>query len=99
MDQVDHFHNDTRYAPHSNDTFRLRYFLDDTYYEPGGPVIILAGGETSGEDRLRALMSRPVGPLNIIPAFLETGIVNILARATSGIGIMCVVRWLSIHDL
>ena len=39
----------------------------------GSEVIVLDGGETSGEDRL---------------PFLDTGIVEILARATGGIGVV-----------
>lgn len=38
---VDHFHNETKYAPHSNGTFKLRYWFDDSYYKPGGPVFVL----------------------------------------------------------
>jgi hypothetical protein len=48
---VDHFHNDSRYEPHSNDTFKLRYWFDGRFYRPGGPVLALAGGETAGENR------------------------------------------------
>ena len=38
---IDHaiFHNESRYEPHTNETFANRYWLDDTYYKPGGPVI------------------------------------------------------------
>ncbi|KAI8455109.1 extracellular serine carboxypeptidase [Phakopsora pachyrhizi] len=53
--------------------FSQRYWYDDTFYKPGGPVIVLDGGETSGEDRL---------------PFLRTGILNVLARVTNGIGIV-----------
>ena len=70
---VDHFHNDSRYAPHSHDTFNLRYFFDAQYYAPGGPVIVLQSGETSATDRL---------------PFLQKGIVAQLARATHGIGVV-----------
>jgi hypothetical protein len=70
---VDYFHNDTRYEPHSNDTFNLRYWFDASYYKPGGPVFVLLGGETDGADRL---------------PFLQKGIVNIVAKATSGVGVI-----------
>ncbi|KAK2046182.1 serine carboxypeptidase S28 [Colletotrichum somersetense] len=70
---VDHFHNDSIYEPHSNETFPLRYWYDDRFYKPGGPVIALAGGETSGDGRL---------------PFLQKGIVAILAEATNGVGII-----------
>ncbi|KAL3293618.1 serine carboxypeptidase s28 [Colletotrichum asianum] len=70
---VDHFHNDSLYEPHSNASFPLRYWYDDRFYKPGGPVIALASGETSGLGRL---------------AFLQKGIVAILAEATNGVGVI-----------
>ncbi|KAF4982773.1 hypothetical protein FZEAL_1674 [Fusarium zealandicum] len=70
---VDHFHNDSLYKPHSDDKFPLRYWFDAQYYREGGPVIILASGETSGEDRL---------------PFLDHGILAMLAEATGGIGVI-----------
>ena len=70
---IDHFHNDSLYEPHSEDDFPLRYWFDATYYSKGGPVIILASGETSGEDRL---------------PYLDHGILQMLAKATGGIGVV-----------
>ncbi|KAL1636293.1 hypothetical protein SLS56_001273 [Neofusicoccum ribis] len=70
---IDHFHNDSQYEPHSNGSFNLRYWFDATYYKPGGPVIVLASGETSGEGRL---------------PFLQKGIVAQLANATGGLGVI-----------
>ncbi|KAL0935583.1 serine carboxypeptidase s28 [Colletotrichum truncatum] len=70
---VDHFHNDSLYEPHSDATFPLRYWYDDRFYKPGGPVIALAAGETSGQGRL---------------PFLQKGIVAILAEATNGVGVI-----------
>ncbi|KAF8905141.1 serine carboxypeptidase S28-domain-containing protein [Mucidula mucida] len=57
------------------DTFQQRYWVNTRHYKPGtgGPVIVLDGGETSGENRL---------------PFLDTGIVEILARATGGLGVV-----------
>lgn len=52
-------------------TFQQRYWFDDTYYKPGGPVFLLDGGETDGSARI---------------PFLETGILRILSEATGGIG-------------
>lgn len=49
---VDHFHNETLYEPHSNASFNLRYWFDASNYKPGGPVIVLQSGETSGVGRL-----------------------------------------------
>ncbi|KAI1463360.1 peptidase S28 [Daldinia caldariorum] len=70
---IDHFHNDSSYEPHSNGTFNLRYWFDAQYYKPGGPVIVLAGGETDGAGRL---------------PFLQKGIVYQLAKATGGLGVI-----------
>ena len=70
---IDHFHNETKYEPHSDDFFNLRYWLDTTHYKKGGPVIILHSGEFDSDFRL---------------PFLEHGIVPILAEATGGVGIV-----------
>jgi hypothetical protein len=45
---TDHFHNESQYEPHSDEFFPLRYWFDASYYEDGGPVIVLGAGETSG---------------------------------------------------
>jgi hypothetical protein len=58
---IDFFHNETRYEPHSNGTFNLRYWFDATYYKPGGPVFVLLGGETDGADRLGFLQKGTCG--------------------------------------
>ncbi|GAA6014384.1 hypothetical protein JCM10207_005443 [Rhodosporidiobolus poonsookiae] len=60
-------------APSANATFGQRYWFDATYYKPGGPVILLDGGETDGAGRL---------------PFLESGILKILSEATGGIGVV-----------
>ncbi|KAJ0419892.1 serine carboxypeptidase S28-domain-containing protein [Aspergillus carlsbadensis] len=70
---IDHFHNETRYAPHSNDTFNLRYWFDASHYAPGGPVFVIAAGETDGEDRF---------------PFLSQGIVTQLAEEYNGLGVI-----------
>ncbi|KAF4617719.1 hypothetical protein D9613_006175 [Agrocybe pediades] len=59
----------------SKETFHQRYWVSTRHYKPrkGAPVIVLDGGETNGEDRL---------------PFLDTGIVEILARATGGVGVV-----------
>ncbi|KAF8228544.1 peptidase S28 [Tricholoma matsutake] len=66
---LDHFSNSSKH------TFHQRYWVNDRHYVPngGGPVIVLDGGETSGQDRL---------------PFLDTGIVDILAKATRGVGVV-----------
>ncbi|EFX03631.1 extracelular serine peptidase [Grosmannia clavigera kw1407] len=70
---IDHFHNDSLYEPHVDGHFDLRYWFDDRHYRPGGPVIVLAAGETSGADRL---------------PFLRKGIAAQLAAATHGLAVI-----------
>lgn len=70
---IDHFHNDSMYEPHSNGSFNMRYWFDAQYYKPGGPVIVLCAGETSGVGRL---------------PFLAKGIVAQLSQATNGLGVI-----------
>lgn len=70
---IDHFHNESRYEPHTNGTFNMRYWFDATYYNPGGPVIVLQAGETDGAGRL---------------PYLQKGILNQLVKATHGIGVV-----------
>ena len=57
------------------ETWKQRYWINTRHYipRPDSPVFVLDGGETSGMDRL---------------PFLDTGIMEILARATGGIGIV-----------
>jgi hypothetical protein len=59
----------------ASQTFKQRFWVNKRHYVPGskGPVVVIDGGETSGEDRL---------------PFLDTGIAEILARATGGIGVV-----------
>ena len=66
---LDHFHNTTEL------TFQQRFWVNARHYRPrpGAPVIVIDGGETSGEDRL---------------PFLDTGIADLLARATGGVGVV-----------
>ncbi|KAF2644403.1 hypothetical protein P280DRAFT_170756 [Massarina eburnea CBS 473.64] len=70
---LDFFPNESRYEPHLNATFNLRYFFDAQYYKPGGPIFVLLSGETSAVNRLD---------------FLQKGIVNQVAKATNGIGVI-----------
>jgi len=65
---IDHFSRDSP-------TFRQRYWVNKRHYVPGtnAPVIVIDGGETSGEDRI---------------PFLDTGIADILAKTTGGIGVV-----------
>lgn len=70
---VDHFHNESKYEPHSNGTFDLRYWFDASHYEPGGPVIVLQSGETDASSRL---------------PYLQKGLLAQLTQATNGIGVV-----------
>lgn len=56
-------------------TFPQRFWVNSRHYRPrpGAPVIVIDGGETNGEGRL---------------PFLDTGIADILARETGGIGVV-----------
>lgn len=70
---MDHIHNDSRYEPHSDEMFDLRYFFNDEYYQEGGPVIVLNGAEANAEGSL---------------GFLQRGMIKMLAEATGGIGVV-----------
>lgn len=70
---IDHFKNDSTYAPHSNKRFNVRYWFDASHYKAGGPVFILQGGETDASSRL---------------PFLQKGIVNKVIEATNGLGVV-----------
>ncbi|KAH9811132.1 extracellular serine carboxypeptidase [Melampsora americana] len=63
----------THSPSNQNQTFSQRFWFDVTHYKEGGPVFLLDGGETNGEDRL---------------PFLHDGILAILSKATNGIGII-----------
>lgn len=70
---IDHFPDSARYLPHTNATFKQRYFFDSSYYKPGGPVFLYIGGETSGPSRF---------------SNLETGIIQILMQEFNGLGVI-----------
>ncbi|KAJ6261570.1 hypothetical protein Dda_4240 [Drechslerella dactyloides] len=59
--------------PSNNSTFKQRYWIGTTFYKPGGPVIVLEGGETSGAGRIQ---------------YMHTGIGRYLTEALGGIGIV-----------
>ncbi|KAH8104535.1 peptidase S28 [Cristinia sonorae] len=63
------------FDPDNYSRWRQRYWINTRHYRPNtsAPVIVLDGGETNGADRL---------------PFLDTGIVDILAKATGGIGVV-----------
>ncbi|KAJ7336139.1 hypothetical protein DFH08DRAFT_939240 [Mycena albidolilacea] len=71
---TNHFPNDEFYGPPPiNQTFLQHYLVNDTFYQPGGPIFLLDSGETSAQSR---------------KAFLLTGIVLELAQATRGMGMI-----------
>lgn len=83
---LDHFDKNSKHS------FHQRYWVSTRHYKPrkGAPVIVLDGGETSGEvimiyPRLSYIMLRDIQER--LP-FLDTGIVEILARATGGVGVI-----------
>lgn len=63
----------SRYAPHTNATFKQHYYFDASYYKPGGPVFLYIGGETDARNRF---------------SNLKTGIIQILMNATGGLGVI-----------
>ncbi|TBU27201.1 peptidase S28 [Dichomitus squalens] len=71
---LDHF-AEGKGAETGAETWRQRYWVNTRHYVPGpdAPVFVIDGGETSGEDRL---------------GFLDTGIADILAQATGGVGVV-----------
>ncbi|GJE94546.1 peptidase S28 [Phanerochaete sordida] len=54
-------------------TWEQRFWVSDRHFKAGGPVIILDSGESSGTARL---------------PYMDTGIVDILANATGGLGVV-----------
>ncbi|RHZ73688.1 hypothetical protein CDV55_106664 [Aspergillus turcosus] len=70
---IDHFHNESRYEPHTHDRFNIRYWFDASHYREGGPVFLIAAGETDATDRF---------------PFLSHGIVTQLAKTYHGLGVI-----------
>ncbi|KAH0846137.1 hypothetical protein AYO21_09155 [Fonsecaea monophora] len=70
---VDHFHNISRYEPHTNSTFQQHYWVDISNYIEGGPVIIHAIGEDNPGYDLE---------------WLQKGILHDLANATGGVAVL-----------
>lgn len=73
----------------SSPTFEQRYWVNTRHYKKGGPVIVIDGGETSGEDRLPVSFDSSFDHVLSVPIqFLDTGIADILAKATHGLGVV-----------
>lgn len=64
--------------------------MDASSYEPGGPVYVLDGGETSGANRQvhSHLSGRVIMKLIARLQFLDNGIPQILSNATNGLSIV-----------
>ncbi len=83
---LDHFDKASKH------TFHQRYWVNSRHYKPrkGAPVIVLDGGETSGEVSLNTAefwLHESHTMQDRLP-FLDTGIVEILAHATGGLGVV-----------
>ncbi|KAF8514159.1 serine carboxypeptidase S28-domain-containing protein [Gautieria morchelliformis] len=61
---LDHFDNQNPF------TFQQHFWVNSNFYKPGGPVILLEGGEAPGLDRV---------------PFISTGVAAKLANATGGL--------------
>ena len=81
---INHFGFEDPACPEYNKTFPLRYWFDAKYYQAGGTVFVVEGGETSGEDRL---------------PYLSHGILKILSEATHGLSVVLEHRWGHRFDL
>ncbi|KAI0205619.1 peptidase S28 [Astrocystis sublimbata] len=42
---INHFPHSTPYIPNAKGTFKQRYFVETSYYKPGGPVFLYLAGE------------------------------------------------------
>ncbi|KAI1179941.1 peptidase S28 [Nemania sp. FL0916] len=69
---IDHFPHSPRYAPHAKGTFKQRYYVETSYYKPGGPVFLYLGGEGSIEG----------------DTHLDGSLIEQLYKAYNGIGIV-----------
>jgi hypothetical protein len=70
---IDHFHNITRYAPHTNATFQQLYWVDTSNYVPGGPVIVHALGEDDPSYDFQ---------------WMQKGLLHKIANATGGVAVL-----------
>ncbi|KKF96674.1 putative serine protease EDA2 [Ceratocystis platani] len=75
---IDHFLDNPRYAPHDLGMFHLRYWFDDRFYQPGGPVILMSAGEKTGESQL---------------SYMQDGVLARMAMATNGMMVILEQRY------
>ncbi|KAI8625497.1 peptidase S28 [Xylariaceae sp. FL1651] len=69
---IDHFPDSPRYAPHAKGTFKQRYFIQSSYYKPGGPVFLYLAGE---------------GPIDN-DTHLDASLIEQLMKRLNGVGIV-----------
>ncbi|KAI9667736.1 MAG: hypothetical protein M1821_000553 [Bathelium mastoideum] len=69
---IDHFPNEARYAPHDNGTYKQRYYVETSYYKPGGPVFLYLAGE---------------GPIDG-DTHLDSSLITHLMQQFNGIGVV-----------
>lgn len=88
--QIDHFPESGRYVPHTNATFKQRYFFDSSYYKPGGPVFLYIGGETSGESRFSNLQTGSELQSTYTGEYLQLThtVIQILMQEFNGLGVI-----------
>ncbi|TGJ78677.1 hypothetical protein E0Z10_g10096 [Xylaria hypoxylon] len=69
---IDHFPHSPRYASHVKGTFQQRYFVETSYYKPGGPVFLYLAGE---------------GPIDT-DTHLDSSLITQFMKEFSGIGVV-----------
>lgn len=76
--KISHFPTDSKYFPHIDGSFKQRYWVDTSFYKPGGPVFLLDAGEISGQSRI---------------PFLQQGIIRLLSETFNGVGLILEMRY------
>ncbi|GAA99823.1 uncharacterized protein L969DRAFT_91764 [Mixia osmundae IAM 14324] len=71
---INHFPGDPKYQP-TNETFKLRYFVNADHYKPGGAVLIWNAGEGSADDQTAAIFSNRTFIYNLTQSTNSVGIV------------------------
>lgn len=67
--QIDHSPRESRYARHTNGTFRQCYYLESSSYKPGGPIFVFICGDV---------------PIEYYATLLESSLVQDLVQKISG---------------
>ncbi|KAI1346399.1 peptidase S28 [Xylaria sp. FL0043] len=69
---IDHFPHSARYPSHIKGTYKQRYFVETSYYKPGGPVFLYLAGE---------------GPIDG-DTHLDSSLITQFMKAFNGIGVV-----------